>query len=294
MNIITDERCTGYRAMGHPERPARISMTLERLKKNTTLDLAWLEPLPVTQAQLELAHHPAHIQAVCEAAGAFDGDTPAYPNIYEHACRSAGAALQAMENALQGQMSFSLIRPPGHHATHNQAMGFCYFNSIAIAVLAALSKDIRKVAVYDFDVHHGNGTEDILLNRPNTAFFSIHQFPCYPGTGGIHRGKNCFNFPVEPNLARLKYRKRLEEALEELQTFQPELVGISAGFDAFAGDPLAQGTLEKEDYYWLGTRLRELGIPVFSVLEGGYSDELPALIEAYLEGLQGAPQSPSN
>src|SRR5262249_5858341 len=137
-------------------------------------------------------------------------------------------------------------------------------------------------------VHHGNGTEAILVNRPETAFFSIHQHPCYPGTGTSNVGSNCFNFPVAPRTPAADYRKVLGKALDELKKFKPGLVAVSAGFDAYARDPLAQETLEAEDYHWLGQSIRQLEIPAFSVLEGGYSQDLPELTFAYLKGLSGA------
>jgi acetoin utilization deacetylase AcuC-like enzyme len=179
------------------------------------------------------------------------------------------------------------MRPPGHHATRNRAMGFCYLNNVAIAVLEALATGAKRVAVLDFDVHHGNGTEAILLNNPGAAFLSIHQFPCYPGTGTRNVGNNCFNYPVLPQTLRGEYLHVLVSALEHLETFKPTLVAVSAGFDSYARDPLAQGSLEMEDFHWLGQSLRNLGVPVFSVLEGGYSAELPELILAYLKGLDG-------
>jgi acetoin utilization deacetylase AcuC-like enzyme len=143
------------------------------------------------------------------------------------------------------------------------------------------------VAVYDFDVHHGNGTEAILLNQPGVAFFSIHQFPCYPGTGAANVGDNCFNFPVAPATPAKEYRKIFSKAFDGVKKFKPDLLAVSAGFDAYARDPLAQETLEAEDYHWLGESIRKLGIPAFSILEGGYSDDLPGLILAYLTGLEG-------
>jgi acetoin utilization deacetylase AcuC-like enzyme len=184
-------------------------------------------------------------------------------------------------------MVFSLMRPPGHHATRDTSMGFCYLNNIAITALEALASGVSRVAVYDFDVHHGNGTEDILLNHAGAAFFSIHQHPCYPGTGTANIGDNCFNFPVPPHLPREEYRKLLTRALDGVKRFHPELIAVSAGFDAYARDPLAQGTLEAEDFYWLGQSLRDTGVPLFSLLEGGYSRDLPELIFAYLKGLEG-------
>jgi acetoin utilization deacetylase AcuC-like enzyme len=285
MKIITDERCINYSSPGHPERPARITGTLARLRKQTGLPLTWAAPLPADE-QAILRAHTAEMVARLEEAQDFDGDTPWFPDIACHARRSVGAALAALQAARAGETVFSLMRPPGHHATHDTSMGFCYLNSIAIAALHALATGVKKVAVYDFDVHHGNGTEDILLNRPGAALFSIHQFPCYPGTGARNAGNNCFNFPVPPATPRKEYRKILSQALEALKKFQPDIVAVSAGFDAYVGDPLAQETLEAEDFHWLGQSVRGLGIPAFSVLEGGYSDDLPDLILAYLTGLE--------
>jgi acetoin utilization deacetylase AcuC-like enzyme len=181
----------------------------------------------------------------------------------------------------------SLLRPPGHHATADRAMGFCYLNSVAIAALEARAGGCRRVAVFDFDVHHGNGTEELLIDKPGLAFISAHQFPAYPGTGRSHRGGNCFNFPVAPATPRQEYRAILDGAFAQLRNFRPDLVAVSAGFDSYRGDPLADGTLETEDYYWIGETIRGLEVPAFSVLEGGYSAELPELILAYLRGLDG-------
>ncbi len=285
MNIINDERCLQYSAPGHPERPARISRTVEKLRQQTDLPLVWTKPLPVDETAILRAHSVRHVARLGEP-GDFDGDTPNYPDIANHARRSVGGALAALKLTQAGEMAFSLMRPPGHHATRDRIMGFCFLNSIAIATLQALVDGAKKVAVYDFDVHHGNGTEAILLNQPGAAFFSIHQYPCYPGTGGSNVGDNCFNFPVAPNTPREQYRVILQTALAKAASFKPDLLAISAGFDAYARDPLAQETLEAEDYHWLGQSIRKLGIPTFSLLEGGYSDDLPELIFAYLKGLE--------
>ncbi len=287
MTIITDERCTGYGAHGHPERPARITKTLEKLRCQQELAITWAEPLLVSEATILRAHTTGHLARMKRATEDFDGDTPAYAEIFEHAQHSAGGALHALKAARAGETGFSLLRPPGHHATPDRAMGFCYFNNIAIAVLEALATGTERVAVFDFDVHHGNGTEAILLNHPHTAFYSIHQHPCYPGTGTSDVGTNCFNYPVPPHTPREEFRKVLERALADLQKFKPALVAVSAGFDAYARDPLAQETLEAEDFHWLGELVRKLGVPAFSLLEGGYSNDLPELIFAYLKGLEG-------
>ncbi len=286
MKIITDEHCTGYFHPGHPERPERVAATLARLRSQTELPLTWAKPSRVEDAVLLRAHSPEHLARLQQPSD-FDTDTPFFEHISDYARASVGAALDAMKAARAGETVFSLMRPPGHHATRTRAMGFCYLSNIAIAALEALATGCRRIAIYDFDVHHGNGTEAILLNRPGVSFFSIHQYPCYPGTGTRNQGDNCFNYPVAPETPRSEYRHVLTSALEHLQTLKPELIGVSAGFDCYAHDPLAQETLELEDFYWLGQTFRKLGVPVFSLLEGGYSKDLPELILAYLKGLEG-------
>ncbi len=286
LTIITDPRCIEYGTRGHPERPARVSGAVELLKAQDKVELTWSQPDEASDAAILRAHTQAHV-AQLEKPFDFDGDTPAYPDIAAHARRSAGGALQALAAARAGQTAFSLLRPPGHHATQDRAMGFCYLNSIAIAALGARATGCQRVAVFDFDVHHGNGTEEILLDNPGLAFISIHQYPAYPGTGRENRGGNCFNFPVAPATPREQYRDILSKAFAELKKFKPDMLAVSAGFDAFRGDPLAQGTLEAEDFRWLGETIRDLEVPAFSILEGGYSTELPELILAYLRGLNG-------
>jgi acetoin utilization deacetylase AcuC-like enzyme len=286
MKIITDERCLEYCQPGHPERPERVRLTVERLRAQKDVKMEWAKP-PEAGDESILRAHTAQMLARLKEPRDLDGDTPYFPGILEQARRSAGGALAAMRSARAGEMALSLLRPPGHHATRKQSMGFCYLNSIAIAVLEALATGVKRVAVFDFDVHHGNGTENILLNQPGSAFYSVHQSPCYPGTGTTDVSRNCFNFPVPPYTPREQYRAVLSRALEGLKNFKPELVAVSAGFDAYVHDPLAQETLEAEDFEWLGQSVRGLGVPVFSVLEGGYSEELPELILAYLRGLEG-------
>jgi acetoin utilization deacetylase AcuC-like enzyme len=286
MKIITDEHCTDYSQPGHPERPERITKTVEKLRGQTELPITRAQPAQFEPAVLLRAHTAEHL-ARLEEPEDFDADTAFFPKIADRARAAAGGALEALKSARAGETVFSLMRPPGHHATREQAMGFCYLNNVAIAVLEALAIGARRVAVFDFDVHHGNGTEAILLNQPGAACYSIHQYPCYPGTGGRNVGHNCFNYPVPSRTPRGEYREVLTSALDAMRKFKPGIVAVSAGFDAYARDPLAQETLEAEDYHWLGEQFRGLGVPVFSVLEGGYSSDLPDLIFAYLKGLEG-------
>lgn len=282
VTIITDPRCTGYHTPGHPEKPNRVSRTADLLKGQKSLELKWDAPGDVTEAQLLRAHPAAHL-ARLQIQEAFDGDTAWHPGIAEHARRGVGGALKALDLCLDGEPAFSLLRPPGHHATRTHAMGFCYLGSLAIAALEARARG-KRVAIFDFDVHHGNGTEDIVRDHEGVAFASVHQHPCYPGTGTGDVGTNCHNHPVAPRAERTVWRAAYLRALAQLKATQPEVLGISAGFDAYRGDPLAQGTLEREDFHWLGQQVRAFGVPAFAILEGGYSVDLPDLVLAFLLG----------
>ena len=210
----------------------------------------------------------------------FDPDTPPIPDILEIAMISAGGAILASE--LSG---FSLCRPPGHHATRNQPQGFCYLNNIAVAVMRKV-KDGKKVAILDIDCHHGNGTEEIFIHNSSVIYISLHQSPLYPGTGLLSHD-NLFNYPLEPMTDGLAYRKVLNKGLDEIARWGSDLVAVSAGFDTYHGDPLTALNLEVDDYYEIGRMIRGLGLPTFSVLEGGYSSDLPRLVENYLRGLCG-------
>lgn len=284
MIIVTDERCTEYAQAGHPENPARIVRTRVRLEETGDFPVRWEGPGAVTEAQLLRAHTPEHL-ARLRIERDFDMDTPAHAGIREHAERSVGAALRTLDRALERRPVFSLMRPPGHHATADRAMGFCYLSNAAITALEARARGIDRVGVFDFDVHHGNGTESLLLGVEGCSFHSVHQYPAYPGTGEISRD-NAHNHPVLPGATRATYQTALREALEELAAFRPELVIVSAGFDAYRGDPLSSAPLEAEDYAWLGAELSSLGAPLCSLLEGGYSADLPDLVLAYLGAVE--------
>jgi acetoin utilization deacetylase AcuC-like enzyme len=175
------------------------------------------------------------------------------------------------------------MRPPGHHATPTEAMGFCYLNSVAIAAYYALASGCERVAIWDFDAHHGNGTEEIVFGNNRIRFASIHQYPGYPGTGASSRG-NVFNWPIPPGCDAATHASAVHRALDQLVEFNPDLLLLSAGFDAFAGDPITDMTLEREDFAKFGQHLCATGLPAAAILEGGYSAELPALIEAFLAG----------
>jgi len=285
MVILHDPRCADYGSSMRPDQPARVTRSVAYLRKAHP-NWTWRVPeTVVTDQTLLLAHTPAHLKRLAQHRD-FDADTPWLPDIDQHARRGVGAALAATELALGGERSFSLMRPPGHHATKDQAMGFCYLNQIAIAALHASSHGAARVAIWDFDAHHGNGTEAILHGRDGLLFSSVHQYPGYPGTG-TRSFDNCRNWPVAPHTSRDGHMAALRESLDAVVAFQPNLVLVSAGFDAYAEDPLTAMTLEAEDFARLGQWLRETGLPAASILEGGYSNDLPKLIEAYLVAWEG-------
>jgi acetoin utilization deacetylase AcuC-like enzyme len=190
---------------------------------------------------------------------------------------------------MAGNPAFSLMRPPGHHATANQAMGFCYLNQIALAALHAQAKGAARVAIWDFDAHHGNGTEAILAEHDGLFFASVHQHPGYPGTGTQHLGPRLRNWPVAPHTPRAEHLAALRASLDAVVAFDPALVLVSAGFDAYARDPITSMTLETEDFATLGRWLRETGRPAAAVLEGGYHADLPLLVDAFLSAWNNAP-----
>lgn len=292
MIVITDPASANYESPGHPERPQRILGSIAYLEKQTEVPVTFESPGPVDSERvmeaIGHAHPESHLQRLENKSGQedFDGDTPAYDGIYDHARRCVAGGLKALDHCLNGELAFSMLRPPGHHATPTHAMGFCYLSTAAIMTLEARKRGISKVAVFDFDVHHGNGTEDVLMGVEGTKFFSVHQHPCYPGSGQ-HSSGNCYNYPVPPYSSRQIHKGVFYEVFDELKEYDPELVVVSAGFDAYARDPLANMSLEADDFGWLGRHIRELDIPAVSILEGGYSDDLPLLITAYLRDWEG-------
>jgi acetoin utilization deacetylase AcuC-like enzyme len=197
MIIFHDPRCIEYARAGHVERPARITATVPVLKERHAIGNGGCRPVPDDSALLR-AHDEPHLASIRAAdQGDFDSDCPAYAGIFDHSLRASGSAVEVARAAMRDELSFSLMRPPGHHATRTQPMGFCYLNHIAIATLDALEQGAERVAIWDFDAHHGNGTEAIMRGHERVAFASIHQYPGWPGTG-TRSFENISNYPVRP------------------------------------------------------------------------------------------------
>lgn len=290
MLILHDPRCAEYGSSQRPEQPARVIRTVAHLRARHP-DWSWRVPAQTVEDDtLRLAHSPAHLQRLTQPRD-FDADTPYFPGIADHARRAVAAAVEAARHALATrEPSFALMRPPGHHATADTAMGFCYLNQIAIAALVAQRTlaaqrgrgAAAKIAIWDFDAHHGNGTEAIAYGRENLFFASVHQYPGYPGTGTQDHGPSIRNWPVAPRTPRVDHLAALRSALDSVVSFAPDLILVSAGFDAYARDPITAMTLEADDFATLGRWLRATGRPAAAILEGGYSDDLPLLVDAFL------------
>jgi len=290
----------------HPECPERVVFTAQRLAKSGLLGMLaqpeWESITPARLAYTHPVHYLAELQRITEAGGGYlDPDTPCSCRSYEVARRAAGAAADAVARVLAGEdrRAFCLLRPPGHHALADRAMGFCLVGNVAVAANVALAEfGLSRVLVVDWDVHHGNGTQDIFWENERVGFLSIHRWPFYPGTGrsdetggGAALGTKV-NLPTEFGTARRAIVDRFRGALERLaEKMRPELVLVSAGFDAHREDPIGSLGLETEDFAPLTQAVREVadlhaGGRLVSVLEGGYNlRALADCVALHVEGL---------
>ena len=275
---------------GHPECPQRLDAITDHLRA-TGLDVAldYREAPLVTAAQLARAHSSNYVAEIEDllqrlqtegGTRALDPDTVAGPGTLAAALRAAGAAVAATDDVIAGRArnAFCAVRPPGHHATRDTAMGFCFFNNVAIAARHALDvHGLQRVAIIDFDVHHGNGTEDIIAGDERVLMCSFFQHPLYPYSGGVPMGTNMINVPVAPYTRGPAIRQTIQDMwLPALDAFAPQMIFISAGFDAHREDDLGQLGLVEDDYAWITRALQRVALQhaqgrIVSCLEGGYA-----------------------
>ena len=279
---------------GHPEKIDRVTVVIDNFKKLDNKDLVWKKPSKFDKSLLEITHNSNYIDFVetsfpKKGLSFLDGDTIISPGSKEASSDAVGSIITAIDGVQNNEFrnSFCAVRPPGHHAEKSKAMGFCIYNNVAVGANYLLKKyKINKVVIIDFDVHHGNGTQDIFKDNEKVLYISTHQFPFYPGSGTEHeKGKynNIFNIPLPAGTTSEEYLNAYEYVLKKIKEFKPEFVLLSAGFDAHKDDPLAQFQLESKDFYEITKRTLELSKlycdgKVVSILEGGY--DLSALKES--------------
>jgi acetoin utilization deacetylase AcuC-like enzyme len=264
----------------HPERPERVRALLEAFPE-------YVEPRPASAQEVTACHEPEYVELVRSVSESgrtvsLDADTICTPSSYSLALLAAGAAIEAIERE-----GFALARPPGHHALPTRAMGFCLFNNVAVAArFAQRELDLVRIAILDWDVHHGNGTQDIFWTDRSVLYVSLHQWPFYPGSGGPGEGnETTVNVPLEAGSGDEVYLDAMQRTVEPvIEAFAPDLLIVSAGFDAAAGDPIAMMQLTEAGFAELARRVGSLCERSAFVLEGGYNvDTLPALVRATLE-----------
>jgi len=289
--ILSHNDCFNHiEPVGHPEQVKRITKVLDVLKTSSFRNLIWRDAPLATREQIELCHSTDYVKSIEEIIidgriAQIDADTYFGEGSLAAAKRAVGANILAVDSVMSGEFNnaFAAIRPPGHHAETSKAMGFCIFGNVAIAAKYALKNyGLERVAVVDFDVHHGNGTQDLLWHEPKTLFCSMHQSPLWPGSGKVDETgafDNVLNIPIASNTAGDGVRSSFNEIIiPKLEEFKPELLIISAGFDAHISDPLANLELVEEDYEWITHKLCDIvdkhcNGRLVSSLEGGYNLE---------------------
>ena len=271
---------------GHPEKIDRVTAVIDNFKKLDNKNLIWKKPSKFDRSLLKITHSSDYINFVetsfpKKGLSFLDGDTIVSPGSKDATLDAVGSIIAAIDGVQNKEFknAFCAVRPPGHHAEKNKAMGFCIYNNVAVGANYLINKyKLNKIAIIDFDVHHGNGTQDIFYDNEKVLYISTHQFPYYPGSGTEQeKGKynNIFNIPLAAGTTSEEYLNAYEFVLKKIKEFKPEFILFSAGFDAHKDDPLAQLQLEAEDFYTLTRRTLELSKlycdgKVVSILEGGY------------------------
>ena len=279
---------------GHPEKIDRVTAVIDNLKKLDNKSLIWKKPSKFDRSLLEITHNSDYINFVEKSfpekgLSFLDGDTIVSPGSKDATSDAVGSIIAAIDGVQNKNFNnaFCAVRPPGHHAEKNKAMGFCIYNNVAVGANYLIHKyKLKKVAIIDFDVHHGNGTQDIFYDNEKVLYISTHQYPYYPGSGtNDEKGKhnNILNIPLPAGTTSEEYLNAYEFVLKKIKEFKPEFILLSAGFDAHKDDPLAQLQLESKDFYSITKRTLELSKKycdgkVVSILEGGY--DLLALQES--------------
>ena len=279
---------------GHPEKIDRVTVVIDNFKKLDNKDLVWKKPSKFDRSLLEITHNSDYINFVEKSfpekgLSFLDGDTIVSPGSKDATSDAVGSIITAIDGVQNKDFknAFCAVRPPGHHAEKNKAMGFCIYNNVAVGANYLIDKyKLKKIAIIDFDVHHGNGTQDIFYDNEKVLYISTHQYPYYPGSGtNDEKGKhnNILNIPLPAGTTSEEYLNAYEFVLKKIKEFKPEFILLSAGFDAHKDDPLAQLQLESKDFYNITKRTLELSKQycdgkVVSILEGGY--DLLALQES--------------
>ena len=279
---------------GHPEKIDRVTAIIDNFKKLNNKNLIWKKPSKFKRELLEITHNRDYINFIEKSfpeqgLSFLDGDTIVSPGSKEATVDAVGSIIAAIDGVQNKEFhnAFCAVRPPGHHAEKNKAMGFCIYNNVAVGANYLLEKyKLNKIAIIDFDVHHGNGTQDIFFNNENVLYISTHQYPFYPGSGTEkEKGKfnNILNIPLAAGTNSEEYLNAYEFVLKKLKNFSPDFILISAGFDAHKDDPLAQLQLKSKDYYTITKRTLSIAKEccdgkIVSILEGGY--DLNALKES--------------
>ncbi|MDA7452030.1 histone deacetylase family protein [Candidatus Pelagibacter ubique] len=279
---------------GHPEKIDRVTVVIDNFKKLDNKDLVWKKPSKFDRSLLEITHNSDYINFVEKSfpkkgLSFLDGDTIVSPGSKDATSNAVGSIITAIDGVQNKDFknAFCAVRPPGHHAEKNKAMGFCIYNNVAVGANYLINKyKLKKIAIIDFDVHHGNGTQDIFYDNEKVLYISTHQYPYYPGSGtNDEKGKhnNILNIPLPAGTTSEEYLNAYGFVLNKIKEFKPEFILLSAGFDAHKDDPLAQLQLESKDFYSITKRTLELSKQycdgkVVSILEGGY--DLQALQES--------------